>query len=116
MTEIRAKAFDVVIDLTKQVITLSTALIALGVTFIKDFADTAPADARMWLASSWIALLFSVVLGLLTLMACAGILGRAKDTASADPYSGNARLLGGLQLITFLIGLGMAIIAGFMSV
>jgi hypothetical protein len=116
MAELRTKAFDLIVDLTKQVITLSTALIALGVTFVKDFASTAPEDAQMWLALSWVAFLLSVVFGLLTLMACAGIIGRARDADSADPYKGNARAMGGLQLISFLVGLAMSIAAGFASV
>lgn len=116
MNESTSKSFDLIVDLTKQVITLSTALIALGVTFMKDFATNAPDDARLWVARSWIAFLVSVVLGLLTLMACAGILGRSTSAAPADPYRTNARVLSGIQLLSFLVGLTMSIVAGFKSI
>lgn len=115
MTEMRAKALELVVDLTKQVITLSTALIALGITFLKDFATAAPHNAQLWLAGSWVAFLLSVAFGLLTLMACAGIVGRAEDADSASPYQGNARVLSGLQLAAFMIGLVMSLAAGFAS-
>lgn len=116
MKEMRTNAFDLIVEITKQVITLSTVLIALGITFIKDFAATTSECARTLLVISWIPFLLSIIFGLLTLMACVGILGRAETNEDIDPYRPNLRVLGGLQLLVFLSGLVITIVAGFMSV
>lgn len=111
------RAFDTVVDITKQVLTLSTGVAALSVTFLTDVAGNAGPGARAFLAASWIAFILAVAFGLLTLMAAAGV-QRDAGTQDADApsiYAKNLRLLGGVQLITFGVGLLLTLIAGFLA-
>src|SRR5690242_1048270 len=49
-----AKAFDFAQDVTKQLITLSTGVIALTITFLKDVATKAPSGALDFLHIAWV--------------------------------------------------------------
>lgn len=117
MTTWSERAFDTVVDITKQVLTLSTGVVALSVTFLTEVAGDAGPSARNVLAFSWVAFTLAVVLGLLTLMAAAGVQRDAgaegADAPSIDAT--NLRLLGGGQLITFGLGLILTLIAGGMA-
>lgn len=111
------RAFDTVVDITKQVLALSTGVVALSVTFLTEVAGSAGPAARAVLAASWIAFLFAVAFGLLTLMAAAGV-QRDADAEGANAPSidaANLRLLGGAQLLTFGVGLLLTLIAGGMA-
>ena len=106
------RSFDLVSDLTKQVLILSTATIALSVTFLTDVASNAGRAARVVLAASWIAFLIAVVLGLMTLMAATGVQRNAAAEGATSPTidAGNLRILGGGQLLTFGIGLVLLLV------
>lgn len=113
----RAKAFDLIVDLTKQMITLATGLIALGITFNKDFVAK-PADecVRNLLLGSWAVLAFSIAFGLWALMACAGIWGNhPADDTGPDPYARNLRWISSIQILLFGLGLILTIVSGFVS-
>jgi heme A synthase len=66
------RAFDTVSEITKQVLTLATGIIALTITFSKDFATHA-AKGRHLLEWSWVMYVVSIVFGFATLMASAGL-------------------------------------------
>lgn len=72
MEEHQKKAFDFAIDLTKQLITLSTAIITITVTFSKVIIGNISDNNRCVLLFGWIFFLLSIVLGLLTLMGITG--------------------------------------------
>lgn len=72
MEENQKKAFDFAVDLTKQLITLSSAIITLTVTFSKDIIGKVDSSNRYLLLFSWIFFIVSILLGLLTLMALTG--------------------------------------------
>ncbi|HEY9007886.1 MAG TPA: hypothetical protein VIM75_17220 [Ohtaekwangia sp.] len=72
MEETQKKAFDFAADLTKQLITLSTAIITLTVTFSKDIIGKIDSSNRYLLLLSWVFFIISILLGLLTLMALTG--------------------------------------------
>jgi hypothetical protein len=66
------KAFDYAKNLSEQLITLSTALIGLTVTFTKDlFGGGGPRDRRVLLLG-WVLLTVSIGLGIMALMALTG--------------------------------------------
>ena len=67
--EERKKAFDFCADATKQLITLSTGIVAFTVTFGKDFIGSVPNGARVFAYIAWGAHLLSIILGLLVLLA-----------------------------------------------
>lgn len=72
MEENQKKAFDYAVDLTKQLITLSTAIITLTVTFSKDIIGVIDNSNKYLLLFSWIVFIISILLGVLTLMALTG--------------------------------------------
>lgn len=117
MTNWAERAFDVVVDITKQVLTLSTGVVALSVTFLTDVASDASAAARFVLASSWISFILAVALGIMTLMAAAGVQREAGADGAPEPSidAPNLRLLGAWQLIAFALGLLLMLVAGIMS-
>lgn len=117
MTELTwtERAFDLIADITKQVIALSTGVIALGITFNKDFlGDASTTAARSCLILSWVLLLVAVLFGILTLMATAGAQAQASD-CPPEPYAGPIRFFALLQLGTFFLGLVGTVVAGLLA-
>lgn len=124
------RAFDLVTEISKQVITLSTAVIALGITFGRDFAQSGAGSNPWWWGTSWVLFLLAIIFAIGTLMASTGTQatmdaqGNARastgtpakaSTASPSPYQGSVRLFGALQLTCFLLGLVMSVVAGIVS-
>lgn len=73
MEENQKKSFDFAADTTKQLITLSTAIITLSVTFAKDIIglNDYPKDLLAW---TWGVFIASLCFGIFTLMALTGSL------------------------------------------
>jgi hypothetical protein len=98
------KSVDLIADLTKQLITLSTGIVTITLLFSKDIFG--PRQIAVW---AWTFYLFSTVFGLWALMALTGtLLGKPTD-APADvdfPIKLNVRIPSGLQILSF----GVAII------
>jgi hypothetical protein len=106
------KAFDFAADTVKQLITLATGIIALTITFSKDFlGDTE--EGRGLLMWSWGLYLISIIFGIVTMLALTGILGRRKDDSI---YSPNVRLLAGGQIVSFLVATGLIVLFGIRAV
>jgi hypothetical protein len=115
-TEWNKRAFDVVTEITKQVLTLAAGIIALTITFVKDFATNASPVAKDVLAWSWVVYVLSILCGFMTLMASAGIQAKAAAENSAPTINaGNLRLLGGAQLILFMLAIILTVVAGAMA-
>jgi hypothetical protein len=94
------KAIDLASDLSKQVLTLSTALLAWTATFKR---DTVGAPIAL-LKAAWTLLLISVLCGIWSLMALTGVL--APVTGPAPNNLGpSVRIPAAAQLVAF--GLGM---------
>lgn len=97
-------AFASVSELTKQLITLGTAVLTLEVGFAKAFAEKSVAS--QWQVQwSWIALLLSIVAGVWVLMAVAGKVAKASNLAAVDIYSASIRLPAFVQVVAFVVGL-----------
>jgi hypothetical protein len=88
----RAKSFDFAQELTKQLITLATGIIALTITFRKEVVGPSGHGETALLEIAWIALILTVVFGVGVLMTLAGNLERGAEQASI--YAGNTRTLG----------------------
>lgn len=97
------KSFDFLQDATKQLIALATVILTFTITFLKDLATSAGADARTILTLGWIALVVSAVAGLLVLFNMAGVL--AKSELEANIYIGSIRLFSSVQLVAFAVAL-----------
>lgn len=128
--EIRVtKSFDFAADVTKQLIALSTAIISLCVAFTdKIFSSEVAQSYSSWLLASLIFFVVSIVLGIATLMALAGHLGKPQNENISDShqdqpqqadnphhttpspiYKGNVRVLSSLQMFTFIIAISIAV-------
>ncbi|PKP11491.1 MAG: hypothetical protein CVU08_12150 [Bacteroidetes bacterium HGW-Bacteroidetes-3] len=133
MEENVKKAFDFAADATKQLITLSTAIIALTITFSKDIVGAANIGNSFSIFAAWILFIISIVFGILTLLALTGTLqpiSKKKKAEESDSESqeqestvkpisineSNIRLLSGLQIGTFIAALIFTVSFGFSSI
>jgi hypothetical protein len=123
------KAFS---DAMRQIITLSTGIIALTVTFLeKVIQPTAPSTAMRsvpWtMFWAWVVLGVTIVLALWTLLAVAGSLDALDRTLNGLPLedkhrraveklvmASNVRVPALLTIVAFLAGVGFTIATGFM--
>jgi hypothetical protein len=113
ITETLIKAFDFCADTTKQLITLSTAIVALTITFMKDvFSGTVPEDAKYWLIRSWGVYLASVFFGLWTMYALTGMLARRQER-KPKLFNRSITLPSLLQIFTFLLATAFIGMAGY---
>jgi len=101
---------DFLQDVTKQVVTLATAVLTFTLTFLKDLATNATAESRVLITLAWIGLVVSTIFGLLVLLSMTGMLGRSG--AILDIYSKPTRALSFLQLLFFVVSLGLALAFG----
>lgn len=129
MTESQKKAFDFYADWTKQLITLSTAIIALMVTFSKDIIGGTSGNYVYLLLATWIFYFLSIIFGVLTLQALNGNLDprpeRKKDADGnevelpVEPIltvnSDNIRSTSLLQIGAFVLALLLTCVYGFVT-
>lgn len=137
MEEKVKKAFDFASDSTKQLITLSTAILTLTITFGKDVLQKVDASTKDNLTYAWIVYLVSIFFGIMTLLALTGTLDpiKRKKKKQGSTYSGeaidqtvaasaaqvepvatiqgaNVRLLSFLQIVSFLVATGLIVKTG----
>lgn len=116
MNEKKQKAFDFAGDTTKQLITLSTGIITITITFTKDILGTGNASHKVLLMSSWVFFLMSIILGVWTLMALTGELEQIGKKPKDPSIRGkNVTVPSALQILFFLIGIGLAVAYGIAS-
>lgn len=127
MEEQSQKAFDFAAETVKQLIGLSTGIIALTITFSNDLLEAVPAVAKSLLMWGWLSYLASVLFGVWTLMALTGSLepGTAPDQkkekeedengASPSIRGSNVTVPAGLQVVTFVLGTGLIVFFGIAS-
>ena len=85
------KSYDFAADLSKQMITLSTAIITLCVAFTDKLFTSAVAQANSgWLLASLIVFVASISLGVFHLMGLTGQLGK-ETTSETTPTAPAAR-------------------------
>lgn len=113
--EERRKAFDFCADATKQLITLSSAIVAFTVTFGKDFLGAVPAESRLFAYIAWGAHLLSILLGLLVLLALTAQLQPKKTPPDnyVPSIRGAPATYSGLQIISFLAAMCFTALFGF---
>ena len=106
------KAFDFAQELCKQLITLSTGLIGLTITFWKEVIGAQEVHSP-WLAySSWYTLLGSVFCGIWMLMALTGVLEPTKADGNYTPSirASSVVIPSVLQIFSFIAGLVLMVI------
>jgi len=113
----RARAsFDFAQESTKQMITLATGIIALTITFQKDFLSSSsiPADAKILAPLSWLFFLLSVIAGLWTLLALAGSLDH-RNQGQPSIYGKNIIIPSIIEILCFVTGLGLTVWYGYLA-
>ncbi|WP_319549497.1 hypothetical protein [Desulfogranum marinum] len=116
MNDLRKTAFEFARDTTKQLITLATGIIALEITFSKDFVTTPDQTVYVYALLSWLAFLASVFFGVWTLMALTGTLEAEKESVPVSIRGKNIKLPSILQIISFVVGLTLTVIVGVKSI
>lgn len=104
------KAYDFLLESVKQLMALATGVIALTITFGKDFligVDKQSQGIALW---AWGALLFSIFFGLWCMFAMAGTLASHNvSDEKTSPYRFNIEFPFGCQIVTFLIGMVLTV-------
>lgn len=109
------KAFDFAQETTKQVITLSTGIVALSVTFLKDVFGGSQTEFQVGLLiTAWIAYLISIAAGIATLLSLTGSLGSSKED-SPSIFGRTIQLMAITQLLLFVGATGLIVWYGVLS-
>lgn len=101
-------AFAAQTDLTKQLITLGTAILTLEAGFSKVFFTQA-VDKHWQAWASWSLLLMSVVAGIWVLMATTGTLASGTQVTGQSLYASNIKIPVLAQVLLFIGGMAMSI-------
>jgi hypothetical protein len=109
-------AFASATETVKNTLTLSSAILTVSVTFVKDI-NKAPTNFQVWiLEASWVALFIAVLACIATLMAITGTLSKENPLTSAALYSSNVKTPMTTAVLAFLIGIGLTATYGMLSV
>ncbi|MFC4991096.1 hypothetical protein [Rubritalea tangerina] len=95
------EATKLALDLSKQLITLSTGSVALSITFFKDVI-TNNQHKRAFLYSSWILFALTLVVGLLVHMTITGRMAQASSENLAVALAPDVRIVIGIQILFFI--------------
>jgi hypothetical protein len=101
-------------DLSKQLITLSTGIIVITITFTKDILKRVSLNKQGLLGWAWAIYLISVIFGIFSLMSLTGVLA-PKDGEPLKQISCSARVNSAIQIITFLVATFMVILYGIVE-
>jgi hypothetical protein len=104
-------------QLAQQLITLSTGILALTITFTKDIVKATPKSPMWLLKLAWISFLSCIIFGVGAMSALTGGLVPLSSSGNKPSLTiaPNARVLAGFQDAAFLIGIVLVIIYGVMS-
>lgn len=114
MDDKRKLAFSFAQDVTKQLLSFSTAIIGLTVTFTKAFSTPSGSLDRGLLGLSWALLLLSIFFGIWTLLAMTGTLEPNEEQAPSIRGQ-NVTIPSLIQILLFIVGLGLTIAYGVVS-
>lgn len=102
-------------DLATQLITLSTGILALSITFTKDILKDRAGAVTWPLKSAWVAYLLSVCSGIWTMMALTGMIfsvTKTPDAYKSVSYGTSIIVPARLQILTFVLGTILLIVYG----
>jgi hypothetical protein len=113
------KALDYAQDAVKQLLSLATGIIALTLTFFKNFAGSNSPSARVVMLIAWIVLALSIVFGVLGLFSMTSNLWpkQATDRAGTPPdiWTSDLRTMAIVQVVLFGSGFVLVLVAGGMA-
>lgn len=122
MRERTKKAFDFAAESTKLLITLSTGIIALTITFSKEFVPDL-SGAPLWpMAMAWSCFLLSILFGVATMLSLTGLLSGDPAVAQDDEppiepsvYAPTVTRWSLIQIVFFLLALSFTCVHGCAS-
>lgn len=115
MTVERSKPFDYAQDVTKQLLTLSTAVVTITVAFLKDIAKDAPDDARIALYIAWVLFALAIIAGVATLLNLTGHVGTADADTSKGIDTKGIKIFAIAQVVLFVAAILATIYFGARS-
>jgi hypothetical protein len=105
--------FNAANDLAKQLITLSTGILALSITFTKDLLKGGGHLVKWPLVTAWFMYFCSIVFGIWELMAITGSIFEAVSSQTPNTmYGANIKIPSILQIVSFLLATIFLIIYG----
>jgi hypothetical protein len=107
-----SKQLDFAKDAVTQVLTLSTAIVAISLTFSHNWVADTPEANTAWLKASWIALLAAIVMGLWALLALTGL----AYSGRASVFTRSFRIPWALELLSFPAALSFLLVFGWQTV
>lgn len=119
--EQRRKAFDFCADATKQLITLSTGIVAFMVTFAKDFVTTVSEGAKYYAYIAWGLHAFAIFSGIVVLLALTAQLEPRPTVLQPEKAGSEPTILGAaatyskIQIISFCLAMLFTIAFGVMA-
>ena len=110
-------AFTLAKEVSVQLITLSTGILAVTITFAKDSSAGRSGRHVAWLRYGWAIYLLSILCGIWTLMALTGTLMPADGAPPDKPTFGdNVRFPAGLQIVTFVAATLLVVAYGWKTI
>ena len=111
-------AFEAARDTSKQIITLTTAIILVPVAFSKDFIEVVESIVKWLVLGSGVLFILSIASGVWTLMALTGKfdLPGTKKTTPPSIWDKDVIWPAYLQIMSFGLGLSLVVIAMVFSV
>lgn len=106
------KAFGFLQEACKQLLTLSTGIVGLTVTFFKEFSEGPDRSSRTLIQCSWVLFVVSIVAGLICLFCLTGQL----TNSTPNIKSRNISITAGAQQVLFAVALILAVLAGINAV
>ncbi len=106
------QAFQATTDALKQMMTLSTGVLTLEVTFLKDIIKDLPIVAYIALGTSWVLFLLALLSGVAGLLALTGSLGRESELSPSSIYASNIRVPALGQVLFFASGMALTVVFG----
>jgi hypothetical protein len=109
------QAFTSATDWSKQILTLSTGIVTLMISFAdKIFGDLSQGE-KWFLYGSWVLYAVSIVGGVWFLSALTGTLASNSPVTQTDVYKANTRMPALLQLFAFILATVAIVVFGFLS-
>ena len=106
-------AYSFAQETVKQVVALSTGLIAITVALLGGLKSTAPHGALSYLHVVWISAGVSAVCGVIVLMMLTGDMGQSTAPDANAIYSGRITFIFVVAFVAFLVALGFTVGFGF---
>ena len=113
MDEQAKLAFELAGTWARELITLSTGILAVSITFTKDVLKP-QAGGVAWLGSAWVLYLLTILLGMGVLGGLTGALMPVTPPPAGTPlrFHSTIRVFASAQLISFVLGTVLIIIYG----